>query len=393
MRHEVRTRRYVISVLVVSAFALSALITSSPSEATAARASSTVSRTDAAGTVWLCRPGLANNPCTSSLRTTSIPATGARTTSTPTPATSAAFDCFYVYPTVSTELSDNADLAVQPAEVAVAINQASPFSPLCRVWAPIYRQRTVSSLFKNPGGDPAGDNLAYQSILAAWRDYLTHFNAGRPIIFIGHSQGAAMLIRLLSSQIDPSPQLRARTVSAIIAGGNVAVPTGRDVGSTFQHLPLCTSSVETSCVIAFSTFPGRPPTNSEFGRPGQGVSRQSDQTARTGVQVACVNPANLSNGSGTLEPYFLTKSTTPPPPVVTTPWVTYPKLYTARCHTSQGASWLQVTVVSSSRGARPVVTETLGPAWGFHLDDINLTLGNLVSDVEQEEQAFTANKK
>ena len=69
-------------------------------------------------------------------------------------------------------------------------------------------------------------------------------------------------------------------VSAIIAGGNVAVPIGRDVGSTFKHLPLCTSTGQTSCVIAYSSFPELPPADSLFGRPGQGVSLQSGQTAR-----------------------------------------------------------------------------------------------------------------
>ncbi len=392
MRHMAQFRRFVISFFALMS-TLGTFIVTPFDAASASVASSTVSRTDAAGIVWLCRPGIVSDPCTSSLRTTSIPASGPRTASAPVPAANAPFDCFYVYPTVSTELSENADLAVQHAEVAVAINQASPFSPLCRVWAPMYRQRTVFSLLSGLGNDPAADNVAYQSILAAWRDYLTHYNDGRPIIFIGHSQGAAMLIRLLSSQVDPSPQLRARTVSAIIAGGNVTVPTGRDVGSTFQHLPLCTSSIETSCVIAFSTFPSLPPPNSDFGRPGQGVSLQSGQTTRTGVQVACVNPANLANGSGSLVPFFLTKTTSPPPPVVTTPWVTYPNLYSASCHNSGGASWLQVTTTSRTRDARPVITETLGPAWGFHLDDINLTLGNLVHDVALEEQAFTANKK
>jgi len=37
---------------------------------------------------------------------------------------------------------------------------------------------------------------------------------------------------------------------------------------------------------------------------------------------------------------------------------------------------------------RPRVSETLGPTWGFHLDDVNLALGNLVSDVRAQEQAY-----
>jgi hypothetical protein len=28
------------------------------------------------------------------------------------------------------------------------------------------------------------------------------------------------------------------------------------------------------------------------------------------------------------------------------------------------------------------------PTWGFHLDDVNLAVGNLVSDVRAQEQAY-----
>ena len=30
----------------------------------------------------------------------------------------------------------------------------------------------------------------------------------------------------------------------------------------------------------------------------------------------------------------------------------------------------------------------LGPRWGYHLDDVNLALGNLIADVGHEEAAF-----
>lgn len=395
MRQHRRITGMVLAPLAILAMALAACGGTAHTGNTVPTTSlgSNAARTDAAGTIWLCRPGLANDPCNQSLATTAVPASGPRTVARPTPAADPAFDCFYVYPTVSTQSSDNANLEIQAGEIGAAVAQASPFSMVCRVWSPMYRQRTEASLQKGLGNDPAADQVAYSSVLAGWKDYLAHFNDGRPIIFIGHSQGAAMLIRLLSSQVDTNPALRARTVSAIIAGGNVAVPTGQNVGATFTHLPLCTSANETSCVIAYSTFPKRPPVDSDFGRPGQGVSLQSGQTATAGVQVACVNPAALDGGTAALAPLFLTSTMPPPPPSVATPWVTYPNLYTANCQTSDGATWLQVTDVGGPGDDRPVVTETLGPAWGYHLDDINLALRNLVNDVGLQEKAYTAHHR
>jgi hypothetical protein len=345
---------------------------------------------DAAGTVWLCRPGQADDPCAGNSSATVVPADGARTLENLDAATNPAFDCFYVYPTVSSESTNNADLAVQPEEVAAAIAQASLFSQVCRVWAPMYRQATLASLLTGAAINPAVDALAYQSLLAGWNDYLTHFNDGRPVIFLGHSQGAAMLIRLLSSQVDPVPALRGRLVSAIIAGGNVTVPAGQLVGSSFHHLPLCSSPTETGCVIAYSTFPSQPPANSLFGRPGQGVSYQAGQTATAHVEVACVNPAALSGGAAPLVPYFTTAMSSPPRPAVRTRWVTYPGLYTASCQQGGGAGWLQVMATRTAGDNRPVVTESLGPTWGFHVDDINLALGNLVQDVRVQEAAYRA---
>lgn len=378
------------SRLVAAGFVVGSLVLVLSSCSSSGGAGGSTPSTGAAATVWLCRPGLAADPCTSSLDATVVPASGARSTVDPQPATNPAFDCFYVYPTVSTQKADNANLKIQPAEIGAAVSQAAPFSQECRVWAPMYRQRTATSLAKGLGNDPAADSVAYKSLLAGWSDYLAHDNDGRPVIFIGHSQGAAMLIRLLSGQIDSNSKLRNRMVSAIIAGGNVQVPTGRKVGGSFKKIPLCSAGGQFGCVIAYSTFPGQPPADTNFGRPGQGVSLQSGQTKRAGVQVACVNPAALGGGAGALDPWFLTATSSPPPPAVTTPWVTYPGLYTAQCESSGGATWLQVNDVAAPGDTRPVVPEALGPTWGYHLDDINLASGNLVRDVQLQEKAYTA---
>ena len=336
-------------------------------------------------TVWLCRPGQTGDPCAASLATTVIAANGSRTTQHATAATNPKFDCFYIYPTVSGEASRNADLSIQPAERDVAQAQASRFSQVCRVWAPMYRQETLTALFSSSAGATASaENVAYASLLAAWQDYLAHDNDGRPIVFLGHSQGAAMLIRLLSSQVDRNAKLRSRMVSAIILGGNVTVATGRSVGGTFAKIPACSASTQTGCVIAYSSFPSQPPSDSLFGIPGQGVSIQSAQSASKGVTVLCVNPAALGGGSGALLPYFPAGGTV----AVATPWVSFPALYTASCKHSGNATWLQVDDIGSGTDKRPRVSESAGPQWGYHTYDVNLALGNLVADVGAEESAY-----
>ena len=344
--------------------------------------------TDAAGVTWLCRPGLPGDPCLFPEGAVSVAANGAKTVVPAPPASQPAFDCFYIYPTVTASAAtSNTGTAVTLAAEAAAVAQASRFSQVCNVWAPTYRQRTSASLNKGLGNDPTADRISYDSLLTGWQDYLAHDNDGRPVIFIGHSQGAANLIKLLRSQVDDDAALRSRMVAALILGGNVQVPVGKTVGGTFANIPACTATGQTGCVIAYSSFSSTPPADSLFGRPGQGVSLQSDQRTRKGQQVLCTNPAALAPTTSTagapLTPYFISKSLR-----AGAHWVTYPGLYTGTCESKGGATWLQID--AQAGGSRPVVQPTLGAEWGLHADDVNLALGNLVDDVQAAEATYAA---
>ena len=85
-------------------------------------------------TVWLCRPGMVDDPCALSRRATVVLASGATSvTGAPASAAASKFDCFYVYPTVSLEPQANSDLTVQKTEFDVAFTQAARFSQVCQV--------------------------------------------------------------------------------------------------------------------------------------------------------------------------------------------------------------------------------------------------------------------
>lgn len=202
-----------------------------------------------------------------------------------------------------------------------------------------------------------------------------------------------MLITLLRKQVDDDPSVRRHLVSAIIAGGNVTVPIGKGVGGSFRNIPACTSSSQTGCVIAYSSFDSQPPANSLFGRPGQGVSSlvRGSSLPASESQVLCVNPASLSGGTAALNPYFPSVSIaaglgvhSAGAPSVPTPWLAEPGLYSGECLYRQGASWLQVSAPVNPKDKRSVVRQTLGPTWGLHLVDINVALGNLVAVVGDE---------
>jgi Protein of unknown function (DUF3089) len=363
-----------------------------------------------AGPVWVCRPGQAASPCAYELAATTVTAGGTLQPATwPRSAAASKFGCFYVHGSDGLTGIGNTSLAVTKVDISVAIEQAAPLSQVCQVWAPSYRSQTLPTVQKGLAGDEAllrsTFTVAYDSVLPAWQWFLAHTGT-KPIILIGDSQGSAVLIRLISAQIDHQPPVLRRLLVAILVGGNLQVPAGKTAGATFTEVPLCAAATQTGCAIAFSSYPSQPPADSVFGRPGQGVSLQSGQTAKAGQQVACVNPAALSGGVGDLDPYLLTATQTPQLPIpgyerltepVSTPWVTYPGLYSARCEQGGGATWLQVTSLAGTSRTRPVVNDNhlnglagadTGPAYGYHGYEYALTLGNLLQDIAGQETAW-----
>jgi hypothetical protein len=343
---------------------------------------------------WLCRGG-SGDACTADLSTTVIAADGRLTRESWGADPKPPIDCFYVYPTVSGQSGRNASVAIEPEETQIAIDQASRFSQVCKVYAPIYPQLTIAALNRGEV-TPEGVIEAYIGVVTAFDEYLAQDNHGRGFVLIGHSQGSAMLERLIKEQIDPNPALRQRLVSAVLPGGGVTVPTGQRVGGSFQNVPTCQAFVETGCVIAYSSFLEQPPPGALFGRPEGGLGALGGNPGGPGFEVACVNPALLAQG-GASGPLFSYYSTSPFPgplgvvvqvPKAPTPWVATPGQYSGRCERAAGATWLQLTPSGPPGDTREPILETLGPLWGTHLVDVNVALGNLVATVGAQSAAY-----
>ena len=239
-----------------------------------------------------------------------------------------------------------------------------------------------------PEGSPLADTLkAYNGVVAAWNDYLQHYNDGRGVVVIGHSQGAALLIALLRQKVDDDPAVRKLLVSAIILGGNVTVPIGKGVGGSFQNIPACRSDTQTGCVIAYSSFDQQPPADSLFGRPGQGVSSLGRQLPlpASELQVLCVNPAALGGGSATLDPLFPTASVAAglgaaasgAPVERPLPGYPSPTSTPDNACTKTAPAGCRSALRSTPATPGSVVREILGPTWGLHLVDVNIALGNM----------------
>jgi hypothetical protein len=387
------------SLAAVSAAALLAGSASAQTAAPAAAQAPVDYKQDAA---WLCRPGR-KDACAVDLTTTVVAADGKTRVERFQPARNARIDCFYVYPTVSTDPTPNSDMSIDQAERRVVEAQLARFASQCRTFAPMYRQVTLAALRAGMTGQvmPGVDrNLGYNDVKAAWNDYLARDNGGRGVVLIGHSQGSGVLKRLLQEEIEGKP-VQKQLVSALLIGTNVGVPAGADVGGELKSTPLCRSASQTGCLVSYVTFREDvpPPANSRFGK-----------ITTAGQVAACVNPAAPAGGRATLRPYLsntaIVSADAPGAPVqwtksgpVNTSFVATPGLLTAECVNKDGFSYLSVRTEADPADPRidripgdVVANGTTLTDWGLHLVDMHVAMGDLVALVGSQSKAYLARR-
>jgi hypothetical protein len=332
---------------------------------------------------WLCRPGR-QDVCATNLDAMAVDAAGKRTPAPFKAAEDPKIDCFYVYPTVSIEPTTYADMTPGPGEARAAQAQAARFAAKCRVFAPIYRQVTLSGV--NAGLKPGGRidfAPAYADVRDAWRAYLANDNHGRGVILIGHSQGSVHLNRLLAEEIDGKPAQKL-LVAAYLAGDyGYFVPAGKDVGATLKSVPLCRAPNQFGCALVWSTYAEGDTDSPRFfaNNPGKGLV------------APCTNPAALSGGRATLHG-FVRKP--PGAPADDPPWVELQAQISGECVSDAAGTVLRVRA-EPGRYADLVKTyfdrTRVAAGWGLHLVDIGLTQGDLLDLAESQGEAWAAAKR
>ncbi|GAB1262198.1 DUF3089 domain-containing protein [Aurantivibrio plasticivorans] len=349
---------------------------------------------------WLCHPENNADACDRDLTTTVIAADGSTSIEKFTENASPEIDCFYVYPTTSMDETGNSDLIPgEKAEIITAYLQVSRLRAQCRIFAPMYRQITVPGLRGMMSGKPIpmDRSLTYKDVLGAWQHYLENENNGRGFIIIGHSQGAGLLSRLIAAEIDGKP-IQKQLVSAVLAGQSITVPEGKKVGGAFKHIPVCESQDQIGCVVAIQSYRDRipPPANGMFGRGGNGR------------EALCVNPAAPAGGKTELHAYLstfgeITESFAPYKPwtstgtEITTPFVSLPGKLFGECVKRGDFSYLELTIENEDGDVRTSditgdlisgIDNKLNPAWGLHLIDMSLVMGDLMEMVDQQIESY-----
>jgi hypothetical protein len=355
--------------------------------------------------LWACLPGNDPNECHDNLDATEFLKDNTTKVEKHVVAKNPAFDCFYVYPTV--DLTGDGNLT-NFSDIGLILDpllaQGARFTRLCEVYAPLYRQISLSIAGPTPAGDGGAEAgagsvgrtgdaaLAYKDVEDAFNYYMSHYNKGRKIVLIGHSQGTAMLTQLVTNKFDTDADLRKQLISALLIGGGITVPEGKDVGGSFKNVPLCTRPAQTGCVIAYNSFAREapPPSNSLFGR-----------TSTAGMQIACTDPKALAGNTGryagTYGPVSFHNAVFKPDapatmlPMVSTPFTMARDLFNGQCINKNGFSYLEIWPDQTSDDKRPVPayrntgSESLG--FGMHIFDFAMEQQDLLDAVDQQAKA------
>lgn len=360
---------------------------------------------------WLCHPDLfgSSNVCNGNFDSTAVAADATATTLSYMPASAPQVDCFYVYPTTSIDLAGNSDLNDDLQEQQTTALQFGRYGEVCRQFAPVYRQRTLTALglttFTGALGGidiaPNAGEVAYADVLDAFKEYIANQSNGRGFILVGHSQGSGILRRLIAEEIETRPALLSRLIAAHIPGTNVLVPTGRDVGASFQRVPACKSANQLGCVVAYVTYRAGDP---QLEDPRFGLSSEE------GTQALCTNPAALAGGQADLFPIIPRQQ----PPVfrvlliprgpggpyanpisnltIPTPYYSMPGQIKGECKVGpNGVSYLEASIVADPDDPRAddYPGEFIGGTnWGFHLIDVSIAQGDLLRLAQRQAATY-----
>lgn len=324
----------------------------------------------AADEMWLCKPGISPDLCLELDQTTTfVYSPTSQAVVERTPAADPEFDCFYLYPTVDLreEPGNTEDVSTALEEneytlLRAVYNHAAPFTELCNVYVPLYRQMTAGTV-NLEGGNRNTEyfDIAFNDVNDAFNQFLKETKS-RPFVLMGHSQGSNLLMELLLQRLENNEKLRRRLMSALVIGslGRLYRPEGRLIPDEFQNIPLCTHATQTGCIITYDAI----------------VAGGYDE--REAVSRPCVNPTLLGGTPGTLEWTLDWEGLGLGwPDSIETTWAAYVGLFTANCD-PDGFLAIRATPGREDEVSFPIETLQILLGGTLHGAEYNYAMGDLL---------------
>ncbi len=128
-------------------------------------------------------------------------------------------------------------------------NYVSPYGEAGRLFAPFYRQASLYAFMTNREDAQQAQDFAYQDVKRAFEVFLRQSPPERPIVLVGHNQGASHVQRLLIDFFQGA--LKKRLAVAYVIDHPLPLDSFK---GPMRNLSPCEGPEQTQCVIAFGSF-------------------------------------------------------------------------------------------------------------------------------------------
>ena len=164
-------------------------------------------------------------------------------------------------------------------------NYVSPYGESGRLFAPFYRQASLYAFMTNREDSHFAQDLAYQDVKRAFDVFLNQSPSERPIVLVGHNQGASHVQRLLIDYFQ-GPLKNRLAVAYVI---DHPLPLESFEGPLSQLTP-CTEPDQIGCVVAFGSFTPKDTVIAERFLEQSLVHNGQEYEAINNRPTLCINP-------------------------------------------------------------------------------------------------------
>lgn len=300
----------------------------------------------------------------------------------------AKIDVFYIHPTtyfgadaVNAPIDDPTAAAITASMLKV---QAASFNSVGRIFAPRYRQMSLSLFGGSEDALQAPLNIAYEDVRQAFRYYIEKLSQGRPFIIAGHSQGANHGQRLLIEEVAGKP-CADQFVAAWIPG--LALPRSMLDTTAGGGLAACSTPQQTGCVALWETF-GEGFTGYADWVRGQVYWNPGSQrwvSATPDQLLFSVNPLTWDEGAE-IAPASMSLGAVP----FGLPETSFQGIYPALVSTRNYQGYL---MTSPTPPANLFVSGTMGDPLIYHVHDFNLFWMNIRENARKRVHVFLLQRR
>ena len=134
-------------------------------------------------------------------------------------------------------------------ERIVRPNYVSPYGESGRLFAPYYRQASLYAFMTNREDAQQAQDFAYKDVKRAFQTFLAQSPPERPIVLVGHNQGASHVQRLLMDFFQGD--LKTRLAVAYVIDHPLPLDS---FDGPLSNLTPCVSPDQSQCIVAFGSF-------------------------------------------------------------------------------------------------------------------------------------------